>query len=457
MRKVKVSKSSTVRTSSILAFLLILLMAGCGREQAPASLPMVVSVTPANGATAVPVASLLTATFNKAMNPTTLNTSTFAVTGPAGASVTGTVTYSGTTATFTPATLLAANSMYTATISTSVTDAIGTALANNFVWSFTTGTIPTVISTNPVNGAINIPINRKITATFSEAMNPATVTAAGVFSLTVTTGGAVVPGTATFVTANNTVIFSPTANLLPNTQYTATISTAAKSAAGNGLAAHYVFSFTTGATADVTAPTIISTVPASAAINVPTNQTITVTFSKPMDPSTIVASGTFTVAVAGVGGAAVAGTVSYTGTTATFKPNANLTASAQFTAKITNAAKDLSGNALAAGAAPNPWNFTTGAGPNTTAPTITLTSPANADTGVVLNKTVNATFSTAMDPLTITAPGTFTLSVAGVNGAAVTGTVSYDAQTKIATFTPSANLTASTQYTAKVTTAAKDL
>ena len=457
MRKVMICKFPAVRMSSVLTFLLILVFAGCGREQAPATLPVVVSVTPANGATAVPVASLITARFNKAMNPTTLNTSSFTVTGPAGATVTGTVTYSGTTATFTPATLLAPNSMYTATISTGATDAMGTALASNFVWSFTTGTIPTVISTNPVNGAINIPINRKITATFSEAMNPTTVTAAGVFSLTVTSGGAVVPGTMTYVTGANTVIFSPTVNLLPNTQFTATISTAAKSAAGNGLAANYVFSFTTGATADLTAPTIISTVPASAAINVPTNQTITATFSKTMDPSTIVASGTFTVAVAGVGGAAVAGTVSYSGTTATFKPTANLAASTQFTATITAAAKDLSGNALGAGVAPNPWNFTTGAGPNTTAPTITLTSPANADPNVVLNKTVNATFSTAMDPLTITAPGTFTLAVAGVNGAAVIGTVTYDAQTKIATFTPSANLTASTQYTATVTNAAKDL
>lgn len=457
MHKVMISKSPAVSTVPIFAFLLVLVISGCGREQAPASLPAVVSVTPAKGATAVPVASLITATFNKAMNPTSINTSSFTVIGPAGASVTGTVAYSGTTATFTPVTPLAPSSMYTATISTGATDAIGTALANNFVWSFTTGTIPTVISTNPVNGAISVPINRKITATFSEAMNPATVTAAGVFSLMVTTGGALVPGTATFVAANNTVIFSPTANLLPNTQYTATISTAAKSAVGNGLAANYIFSFTTGATADLTAPTIISTVPASAAINVPTNQTITATFSKPMDPSTIVTSGTFTVAVAGVGGAAVAGTVSYTGATATFKPTANLAASTQFTAKITAAAKDLSGNALGAGVAPNPWNFTTGTGPNTTAPTITFTSPANAATGVALNKTVNATFSTAMDPLTITAPGTFTLAVAGVNGAAVTGTVTYDSQTNIATFAPSANLTASTQYIATVTTSAKDL
>jgi hypothetical protein len=451
------SKFSTVSTTSVLAYLLILLFAGCGREQAPASSPLVVSVTPANGAITVPVSSVITATFNKAMNPTSLNTSSFTAVGPAGLIVTGTVTFSGTTATFTPATMLAASSMYTATITTGAKDINGNGLAGNSVWSFTTGTIPTVISTNPVNAAISIPINRKITATFSEAMNPATVTAAGVFSLTVTTGGAIVPGSATYVAANNTVIFSPTANLLPNTHYTATISTAAQSAAGSGLAANYVFGFTTGATTDLTAPTVVSTVPASVATSVPINQTIIATFSKPMDPSTITAAGTFTVNVAGVGGASVAGTVSYTGTTATFKPTANLTASTQFTAKITTAAKDLSGDALVAGAAPNPWNFTTGTGPNTTAPTITLTSPANAAPNVSLNKTVSATFSKSMDPLTITAPGTFTLAVAGVNGAAVTGTVTYDSQTNIASFTPSANLTASTQYTATVSSAAKDL
>ena len=32
-------------------------------------------------------------------------------------------------------------------------------------------TVPTVISTNPLSNAINVPINQKIIATFSEAMN----------------------------------------------------------------------------------------------------------------------------------------------------------------------------------------------------------------------------------------------------------------------------------------------
>jgi len=175
-----------------------------------------------------------------------------------------------------------------------------------------------------------------------------------------------------------------------------------------------------------------------------------------MDSATITAAGTFAVTVT-TGGAAVAGSVSYSGTTATFTPTANLTANTQYTATITAAAKDLSGNALIAGAVPDPWNFTTGAGPNVTAPTITLTSPANAFSPVLLNATVNATFSAAMNPVTITAPGTFTVAVSGVGGAAVAGNVTYNSVTRIATFTPAANLTATTQYTATITNAAKDV
>src|ERR1019366_90942 len=187
------------------------------------------------------------------------------------------------------------------------------------------------------------------------------------------------------------------------------------------------------------------------------NQIITATFSEGMDSGTITAPGTFTVAVSGVGGAAVPGTVSYAGSTATFTPTANLAASTQFTATITNAAKDLSGNALIAGAVPDPWSFTTGAGPDTTPPTITLTNPANANTNVLLNATVNATFSKAMNPVTITAPGTLTVAVSGVGGAAVAGNVTYNSVSHIATFTPAANLTGTTQYTATITNAAKDV
>jgi hypothetical protein len=57
---------------------------------------------------------------------------------------------------------------------------------------------------------------------------------------------------------------------------------------------------------------------------------------------------------------------------------------------------------------------------------------------VPLNQAVSATFTEAMNPLTITT-GTFQLT--GPGGVAVIGTVSYDAINFIATFTPTAPLT----------------
>src|SRR3984893_17710557 len=169
MRKLK------VRKIWIPAFLLAVLMGGCGREQTGFVAPTVISTNPANLATGVPVNQIVTATFNNAMNPTTINTVTFTVAGPSGAAIMGMVTYSGTTATFTPAANLTASTKYTGTITTDSKDPAGNALAINFVWTFTTGTIPTVTSTTPANLATGVPLNQKISATFTEPINPATI------------------------------------------------------------------------------------------------------------------------------------------------------------------------------------------------------------------------------------------------------------------------------------------
>jgi hypothetical protein len=189
---------------------------------------------------------------------------------------------------------------------------------------------------------------------------------------------------------------------------------------------------------------------------VPLNQKITATFSKAMDPATISAAGTFTVVVT-AGAVPVPGAVTYdtASNTAIFTPTANLTASTQFTATISNAAKDLSGNALVAGAVPNPWTFTTGTIANATAPTITLTNPADGAMSVPIDTTINATFSTAMNPVTITTE-TFLVTVTA-DGTPVSGTVAYDVASKIATFTPSSNLAASTQFTATISPTVQDL
>ncbi|MGC1107787.1 MAG: Ig-like domain-containing protein [Candidatus Acidiferrales bacterium] len=447
-------RSVTVRMIWVLAFLLTGLAAGCGREQAPVLVPAVTATVPANGATGVALNGTVSADFNLTMDATTINTTTFTLTGPGGTAVLGTVSYAGTTATFTPTASLAVNTMYTATITTGAQTPTGQALAANYVWTFSTASQPFVTSTNPANTAAQVPINQKIVATFSEPMSAATIIAPGTF--TVAAGGSAVPGTVTYDPASDTAIFTPTANLAGSTLFTAKITTAAQNPSSKALASDYIWGFTTGALANATAPTVLLTDPVATATNVPLNQEIAVTFSEAMDPATISATGTFTVATT-VGATPITGTVTYDApsNTAVFTPTANLAASTQFTATISNAAKDLDGNALKTGNVPNPWTFTTGTALDTTAPTVTLTYPVDGATAVPIDATVNATFSTAMNPAAITTE-TF-LVTATTDGTPVSGTVAYDAASQIATFIPSANLAANTQYTATISPTVQDL
>ncbi len=414
--------------------------------------PTVIATIPANGTTGVPLGQVLTATFSEAVNCATLVSpaTTFTVAG-AGANVAGQVTCTGSVATFTPTVPLAENTLYTATITTAATDLAGNALAVNYVWSFRTvvaATLPTVIHTVPANGATGVPINQALSATFSEAMNPATVNATD-FKVT-GPGGVVVTGAVTYVAAGSIATFTPVANLASSTLYTATITTDAKDLAGVGLANNYVWSFTTAAAPDTTRPTVISTIPANLATDVPFNQLVTATFSEAMNPATI-SPATFTLKA--TGGISVAGLVTYAaiGNTATFTPSSNLTPSTLYTATITNGATDLAGNALAADYI---WTFTTGAAPDITPPEIVSTIPLNAATGVPVNQAVSATFSESMDALTIT---TATFQLTGPGGTLIAATVAYDPINFIATLTPLAPLLGGTSYTATVTTGATDL
>ena len=417
------------------------------------TIPVVIATVPANGATGVLLNQTIAATFSSIMNCATLYSpaKSFTVTGPGATVVAGTVSCTGNGAIFSPSNPLAPNTLYVATITTAATDLQGVSLASNYSWTFRTGSIaaaPAVISTNPANGATGVPTNRSIAATFSEAMNPATISTT-TFTLT-GPGALVVPGTVAYSASGSAALFTPTAPLAANTLFTATITTGAQDLAGNALPSNFVWTFTTGATPDNTSPTVISTVPANGATNVPINQAVSATFSKGMNPLTLSGS-TFT--LTGPGTTPVTGSVTYTGVgnTATFTPAATLAPSTVFTATITTGAKSLAGNALASNFV---WTFTTGTALTITKPTLTATNPANGAIGVPINQAVSATFSKAMDPLTINT-NSFTLS--GSGGSPVAGTVSYDALNFIATFTPVSNLAANTAYTANVTTGATDL
>lgn len=110
-------------------------------------------------------------------------------------------------------------------------------------------------------------------------------------------------------------------------------------------------------TVAVQAPFITATSPPSAAADVPVNTTVAASFSKAMDPATLNAT-TFTLRQ---GNTPITGTVTYSGRTAVFTPAVPLTPSTRYTANVTPGARDTLGFALASGAVPNPWEFTTSA------------------------------------------------------------------------------------------------
>ena len=121
----------------IIAMLLVVLMPGCKKDADPSIYPIGTSSDPLNNATGVGRNKAIAFTFNEAMDPLTINASTFTLTQGATA-VAGTVAYSGTTATFTPSSMLTASTVYTAKITTGAKNLAGNALADNVLWSFTT-------------------------------------------------------------------------------------------------------------------------------------------------------------------------------------------------------------------------------------------------------------------------------------------------------------------------------
>jgi hypothetical protein len=91
--------------------------------------------------------------------------------------------------------------------------------------------------------------------------------------------------------------------------------------------------------------------------------------------------------------------------------------------------------------------FSTGAPPpDTTPPTVTSRTPANGATSVQFGQNVVAVFSEAVNGV-----GTSFTLVPQAGGAAIPATVTYDAAGTTATLNPTANLAASTAYTAQLT------
>ncbi len=431
-----------------------LVISGCGggsgggggcTSNCPTTAISVSSVTPTSGATGVAITSTVTANFNIGASASTISASTFTLAAQGGGAVAGTVVAGagGLSATLTPSAPLAYSTMYTATLTTGVQSTAGTALASNYTWSFTTAAVapppaPTVTAVTPANASTGIAITTAVTATFSEAMNAST-TNPSTISLT-PLGGVPVTATVSYSSGTNTATLTPSAPLINDTTYTATVDTSVMSAGGVSLASAYSWTFTTA----VGPPPIVTSVtPANGATGVSVNSNILATFNASMSAPTISGS-TFTLTPQG-GGSAVAANVGYydNSFTAVLTPISPLAYNTNYTATLTTGVQSYLGGALAANYS---WSFTTATAPPLA---VTAVTPASLSTTAAITASLTATFNQAMNSSTITA-SSFTLT--GPGNTSIQGTVAYNSGSSVATFTPAANLAYNTTYTATLST-----
>ena len=218
-------------------------------------------------------------------------------------------------------------------------------------------TAPTVTARSPLAGATGVAIGANVTATFSEAV---TGVSGATFTLrqgTATTG-TLIARAVTYDPTTQTATLNPSANLAPNTVYTARLLTGITDTAGAALAP-VTWSFTTAPAANV-APTVVARTPATGATGVAVGANVTATFSEAV---TGVSGATFTLRLGtATTGTLVARTVTSTATTATLNPTANLAPNTVYTARLLTGITDTAGAPLA----PVTWSFTTA--PAATAP-----------------------------------------------------------------------------------------
>ncbi|MEO7368389.1 MAG: Ig-like domain-containing protein, partial [Gemmatimonadaceae bacterium] len=338
--------------------------------------PTVISHQPPTGFLTVSPSATATVVFSEPMDPASISTTTFNLkVTSSGALIPGTVTFTAATRTaeFKPTGLLPNPENITATVTTGAKDLAGNGLAAPFAWGFRTrdDTPPTVLSTTPANGA-TVPPSVIFFITFSEAMDASTINATNI-ALKLTSSGAAVAGNVNYNTGNHIASFTPNQTLAQNTGYTLIISGSVKDSVGNQMGTPVTVAVTT---ADVTPPTVVSTVPADGATGVSPTAPISAKFSEPMEVGSINAA-TFTVTTTS-GLTPVPGTVTYdnTSSTATFTPSSSLSSATSYTATITTGARDVSKNPLAANKV---WTFTTA---DIVPPTVASVSPTNLATGV---------------------------------------------------------------------------
>jgi hypothetical protein len=302
-------------------------------------------------------------------------------------------------------------------------------------------TLPIVTSAVPYNGATNVAVNDSPGVIFSKPINPISVTGS---TFQVLKSGTPLTGSFWFNSTNTRVEFVPNTPLPPSSTLTMSINGITDL---EGHAVTFSSSFITGTTTDFTAPTVLLS-SANSYESIPTNSTIAITFSEPMDASTFAngqpgACGNFYIqdVLSGDGIGCIATTLTWNSsqTIAYLTPGAPLAAGREYYFAV-NGGTDLAGNTMSGDGFYFYADFTA----STTAPTVVVFNPLGGGTGLGTNTVIEAQFSAPIDP-------NYLSSVSLTNsGTPVPANVYTSAGNTVVQIVPTVPLLPSTTYTMNV-------
>ena len=234
--------------------------------------PQLALSSPSDGAEGVPVGDPLHLYFSQAMNEDSL----VVTADPPIALIAFGWQDDGTHVTFAPEGEWAAETTYT--IAFDAVGVEGAALVGAKAIAFTTGAPtavfndpPVIVGTVPPNGAVSVAAASALSVRFNHAMVPS--------SIVVTTAPQHTLGVPSASDGDTLFSFSPPESFIESTAYQVLVT----GTDTRGLEAAGGFSFST---ANLSSPSVLTTVPVHGSQSFPTNQSIAITFSEPMNPAT---------------------------------------------------------------------------------------------------------------------------------------------------------------------------
>lgn len=451
--------------------------------------PAVSSVSPVNNATNAAVSTKPVVMFNQAVTGSSI---VFSLRDSGGTPVSGSLTYdtAANSATFSPAADLAYGTTYTATVS-GASNTSGQAMTAPHSWVFSTAAppaacpcsvfsptaVPAIATESDVNAVeLGMKFRSDVAGTVTGVRFYKGTSNTGTHTGHLWSGTGTLLGSVTFTgeTASGwqQANFSTPVNIVANTTYVVSyyapnghysansgyFGSATDMAPLHGLASgtdgpngvyrygasafptdsynntNYWVDVVFNSTAGSAPPAVTSVAPTNNSTGIDVGSKPSVAFNQPVTASTVV----FT--LKDEANANVSGSTSYDAATntMTFSPSAALSYSTSYTATVSGATNSA-GQSMGV---PYSWSFTTTAA--AVLPAVTSVAPANGASSVAVAAKPAATFNQAVTASSVV------VAMKDAANVAVAGTVTYDAATNTAAFTPGTALRYSTTYTTTV-------